>query len=153
MIHNMKYQLTCPKCKHEFSYDADYYEQNIVRLGKEIRDITLQLQKHKLLPWPEQKARTDWYFRTKKALTEKQKELGELKAVRRFADQQLDRMRIKILRNLMEEEIGPEAFWKLCERADKELEAYKVSGMMAHEYTRANYKTGAISINKLQKED
>lgn len=145
----MKYQMTCPKCKHEFAYDSDYYEKNIVRLGHEIQDIILQLRNHKLLPWPEQKARTDWYFRTKKALTEKQKELGELKAVRRFADQQLDRMRIKILRNLMEEEIGSEAFWKLCEKADKELEAYKVSGMMAHEYTRSNSKANVTSINKL----
>lgn len=55
----MKYQLTCPKCKHEFAYDSDYYEKNITRLGLEIAEIIRQLAEHRRLPWPEQKARTD----------------------------------------------------------------------------------------------
>lgn len=145
----MKYQLTCPKCKHEFAYDSDYYEKNIARLGQEINDINRQLAEHRLLPWPEQKARSDWYFRAKKARAEKQIELGELKAIRKASDQQVKWMQFQIFKNLVEEEIGTEAYRRLLAKAEEELEAYKVSGMMAHEYTRANYKTAATNINKL----
>ena len=106
----MKYQLTCPKCKHEFAYDNGYYDRNISRLGIEIQDIIRQLSEHKLLPWPEQKARTDWYFRAKRSLAEKQKELAELKAYRKVADQQVDNMFFKIFKNLVKEEFGQENF-------------------------------------------
>ena len=39
----MKYQLTCPKCKHEFAYNNGYLDRNITRLGCEIQDIIMQL--------------------------------------------------------------------------------------------------------------
>ena len=63
-------QLRCPKCGHEFGYDNGYYDRNIERLGHEIADLNRQLAQHKLLPFPEQKRRTDWWLRTKKALAE-----------------------------------------------------------------------------------
>lgn len=145
----MKYQLTCPKCKHEFAYDSDYYEKNITRLGQEIAEINRQLAEHRLLPWPEQKARTDWFFRAKKALAEKQVDLGRLKAIRKHADQQIDHMTFRIFKELVKEEIGDEAYRRLIEKANAELEAYEISGMMRHEYTRSNSKTNVTSINKL----
>ena len=85
----MKYQMTCPKCHYEFTYDNGYYDKNIARLGVEINDIMRQLAEHNLLPWPEKKARTEWWLRAKKALAEKQKELAELKAIRKVCDQQI----------------------------------------------------------------
>lgn len=145
----MKYQLTCPKCKHEFAYDADYYEKNIARLGQEIAEINRQLAKHRLLPWPEQKARTDWYFRARKAAAEKQIELGKLKAIRKAADQQIDKMMFRIFKDLVREEIGEESYRRLIEKSKAELEAYEISGMMRHEYTRSNSKANVTSINKL----
>lgn len=146
---SMRYQLTCPKCKHEFAYDNGYYDKNIIRLGQEIAEINLQLQEHRLLPWPEQKARTDWFYRAKRSLAEKQKELGELKAIRKAADQQLDHMMLRTLKDLVKEEFGQEAYDRLIKKALAEIEAYKVSGMMRHEYTRSNSKSDVISINKL----
>lgn len=145
----MKYQLTCPKCKHEFAYDSDYYEKNITRLGQEIAEINRQLAEHRLLPWHEQKARTDWFFRAKKALAEKQVELAELKAIRKHADQQIDHMTFRIFKELVREEIGEEAYRRLVEKSIAELEAYKISGLMRHEYTRSNSKANVTSINKL----
>ena len=64
----MKYQLTCPKCKHEFQYDNGFFDKNISRLGVEIQDIILQLCEHKKLPKNEQYARTDWWLSAKRAL-------------------------------------------------------------------------------------
>lgn len=145
----MSYQLTCPKCKHEFAYDNGYYDKNITRLGQEIAEINLQLQEHRLLPWPEQKARTDWFLRAKRALAEKQKDLGELKAIRKAADQQLDRMMVITLKNIIREEFGQEVYDRILRRALAEHEAYRMSDMMRHEYTRSNSKTDVTSINKL----
>ena len=145
----MKYQLICPKCKHEFTYDNGYYDKNIVRLGQEIREITLQLQEHRLLPWSEQKARTDWFYRTKRALAAKQKELGELKAIRKVSDQQLDRYFLKAFKSIVKEECGEEVYTRLRDKALAELEAYKVSGLMRHEYTRSSSKSNVTSISKL----
>jgi F0F1-type ATP synthase membrane subunit b/b' len=145
----VKYQLTCPKCKHEFAYDSDYYEKNITRLGLEIAEIIKQLADHRRLPWSEQKARTDWFFRAKNSLAEKQVELAELKAIRKHADQQIDKMMFRIFKDLVREEIGEEAYKRLIEKSKAELEAYKISGMMRHEYTRSNAKANVTNINKL----
>lgn len=145
----MRYQLTCPKCKHEFAYDNTYYDENIARLGCEIHDITLQLQQHKMLPWPEQKARTDWWLRAKKSLAEKQKEYAELKAIRKCADQQVKQFVHDAFCHLVREEIGDEAYIRLKKKAEADCEAYQISGLMRHEYTRAGYKTDVISISKL----
>lgn len=149
MINNMKYQMTCPKCKHEFAYESDYYEKNITRLGLEIAEIINQLAEHRRLPWPEQKARTDWFFRAKKALAEKQVELAGLKAIRKSADQQIDKMFLRVFKDLVREEIGEEAYRRLIEKSKAELEAYEISGLMRHEYTRSNSKANVTSINKL----
>lgn len=145
----MKYQLTCPKCKHEFAYDNGYYDREIARLGSEIHEITSQLAAHKLLPWPEQKARTDWFFRAKKALSEKQKDIGDLKAIRKAADQQLKFVERQLLCEAIKEEFGEETYKRLIEKVRKEMEAYQISGLMWHEYSRSNSKANVTSINKL----
>lgn len=103
-------QLRCPKCGHEFGYDNGYYDRNIERLGHEIADLNRQLAQHKLLPFPEQKRRTDWWLRTKKALAEKQEQLGELKAIRKAADQQLNYRAVRGCRRELLHRPLP-AFW------------------------------------------
>ena len=52
-------------------------------------------------------------------------------------------------KHLVREEIGDEAYLRLVKQAQADTEAYKISGLMRHEYTRANYKTAVTSINKL----
>lgn len=145
----MRYQIHCPICHHEWHYDNGYYDENITRLGIEIKDIMLQLQKHKLLPKNEQYAKTDWWLSAKKALAEKQKQLAELKAIRKKYDQQIKAYEYQVFKNLVKELIGEAEYKKLLEKMTSELEAYQISGLMRHEYTRSNSKTDVTSINKI----
>lgn len=145
----MKYQMRCPKCGHEFAYDNGYYDKNIARLGAEIKEINLQLAEHNMLPWPEKKARTDWWNRTKRALAAKQKEIGELKAIRKVCDQQLNAVEFQIFKSLVKERFGAEEYHRLIAEMEREAEAYRVSGLMRHEYTHSNSKPGVTGINKL----
>lgn len=141
-------QLRCPKCGHEFGYDNGYYDRNIERLGHEIADLNRQLAQHKLLPFPEQKRRTYWWLRTQKALAEKQEQLGELKAIRKAADQQIKYAEAAIFRDLVKERLGEKEYMKLVLEAEKEMDAYKISGQMWHEYSRARGQS-VTNINKL----
>lgn len=145
----MKYQLTCPKCKHEFAYDNDHINGKLARNSAEITDINKQLSQFKLLPADERKRRKAWENRIKARLTELMAENSQLKSFRKVADQQVKYMQFQIFKNLVEEEFGTETYRRLLNRAEEELEAYKISGLMAHEYTRANYKTAVTNINKL----
>lgn len=144
----MKYQLTCPKCHHEFPYDNGYLDRNITRLGNEINDIELQLAQHNLLPYDEQRRRTDWWRRTKYALATKRKELAELKSFRKAGDQEVSRMQYTIFKQLVQERYGQAAFNELIAQVEEETEAYRVSGLMRHEYSRAGGR-GITSINNV----
>ena len=145
----MKYQISCPNCHHEWHYDNGYYDDNITRLGIEIQTIILQLQEHYKLPKYEQHQRTDWYKSAKRALAGKQKELAELKALRKQYDQQVNQYAYAKLKELVKEYVGEIKYQELIEQMKSELEAYSTSGMMRHEYTRSNSKSSVTSISKL----
>lgn len=145
----MKYQLHCPKCHHEFAYDNGYYDKNIHRLGMEIQQITKQLTDFKLLPLKERKQKEQWRRRMNSILQEKSAEISELKAIRKGADQQVMRAKYEIFKEIVRDRYGEQAVLEMLKEADKELEAYKVSGLMVHEYTRSNSKSNVTSINKI----
>ena len=145
----MKYQMVCPECKHEFTYDNGYYDENLARLRVEINEIILQISEHKKMPYTQQRQRTDWWLRAKASLAQKQKEYSELKALRKLNDQQLKAMEYQTFKNIVKQEMGEETYLKWINKMQEELEAYKLSGIMRHEYTKSNSKTNAISINKL----
>ena len=145
----MKYQIHCPVCHHEWHYDNGYYDEHITRLGIEILTITNQLREHKLLPKDEQYARTEWWLSAKKALTIKQKELAELKALRKMYDQQIKAYEFQVFKDLVKVYVGEIKYKELLQQMEAELEAYKLSDMMRHEYTRSNSKSSVTSINKL----
>lgn len=145
----MKYQLHCPKCHHEFAYDNGYYDKNIHRLGMEIQQITKQLTDFKLLPLKERKQKEQWRRRMNSILQEKSAEISELKAIRKGADQQVMRAKYEIFKEIVRDRYGEQAVLEMLKEADKELEAYKVSGLMVHEYTRFNSKSNVTSINKI----
>lgn len=145
----MKYQVTCPNCNYEWHYDNGYYDDNITRLGIEIQDIILQLRKHKELPKSEQFARTEWWLSAKKALTEKQKQLAELKAIRKQYDQQIKAYEYQTFKIIVKEAVGEVKYKEFLEQMKKELEAYQISGLMRHEYTRSNSKSSVTNINKI----
>lgn len=145
----MKYQLHCPKCHHEFAYDNGYYDRNIHRLGMEIQQITKQLTDFKLLPLEERKRKERWRQQMRSILQEKSAEISELKAIRKGADQQVLRAKYEIFKEIVRDRYGEQAVLEMLKEADEELEAYKVSGLMVHEYTRSNSKSNVTSINKI----
>ena len=126
----MKYQMVCPICHYEWHYDQKYYDDNIARLGVEIQTITLQIREHKMLQKHVQYQRTDWWLSAKKALTEKQKELAELKALRKIYNEQRNRNIDDYFKQIVKEEVGEETYIKWRQRADEEAEAYSMKDIM-----------------------
>ena len=85
----------------------------------------------------------------KKALTVKQKELGELKALRKMCDQQIKAYEHQVFKDLVKVYVGEIKYKELLQQMEEELKAYTTSGMMRHEYTRSTSKSNVTSINKL----
>lgn len=112
----MKYQLTCPKCKYEFSYDNGYLDDNITRLGIEIQDLIIQLRNYKTLSKTEKRTKTSWYMNAKKALSIKQKQIAEFKAMRKICDQQKNKYAFQVFKNLVKETVGEEKYHKLIKK-------------------------------------
>ena len=146
----MKYQLHCPKCHYEFTYDNDYYDKNIARLGAEIKNIMVQMAEYKRLSSSERKKRLAWYNRAKQILIEKQEEIGGLKAIRKVADQQINQAAFQLFKNIIKERFGEAVYKEILDKTKEELEAYKVSGLMWHEYTKASGKSTVTKVEKLR---
>lgn len=144
----MRYQMTCPKCRYEFAYDNGYIDKNIARLGAEINEINRQFANFKLLPEKEKRQRKKWASELKVILMTKQKEISELKAIRKVCDQQIRHYEYEVFKELVRERFGVIAFQELIALKDKELEAYKASGLPRHEYSRKG-GSSVTGINKL----
>ena len=143
----IKYQLTCPKCKYEFEYDGGKIDAEIERLKYEISSIQEWIQDYNLKSrYSKEKLCRERQFKGKE-LEQKKMQLTALKSRRKAANQFINLTKEKIFLQLVKDEIGEECYKKLMEKAEKELEAYQISGLMWHEYT--NNKSGVISINKL----
>lgn len=145
----MKYQLTCPKCKHEFAYDNGHIDSKIARLSAEVTSLIRQLSEHNRLPKDVQYKRTEWWKTTKVQLARAQEELAAAKAFRKVADQQVERFKNDAFKHLVREYVGDKAYIQLMKQAEEDTQAYQISGLMRHEYTRSNAKADVISINKL----
>lgn len=145
----MKYQMTCPKCHHEWHYDNGYYDDNITRLGIEIQKIILEIQKYRQLPTQEQFARKEWRLSAKRALAEKQEQLAELKALRKIHDQQLNHYVFTYFKQAVKEYFGEQGYQMCLDRALKDAEAYTTADMMKKPYTRSNSMSDVTSIDKL----
>lgn len=144
----MKYQLTCPKCRHEFAYDNGYYDKNIEKLGHELHEMSIQLAQYKLLPPAEKRRKQAWRDKLILNKAVKTKELSELKAIRKVCDQQIKSYEHLVFKELVKERYGEAVYKDLLEKTDAELAAYKASGLMRHEYSRKG-GAGVTSINKL----
>lgn len=143
-----KYQMTCPKCKYEFTYDNGRIDAQIARLGAEIREINVWLGNYKTLPKEEKYQYAEKAARMKQALVVKQKDIGDLKAIRKVCDQQIKHYELLIWKELVKERFGEAIYKDLLANVIAELQAYQASGLMAHEYSRKGGKS-VTSINKL----
>jgi hypothetical protein len=146
----MKYQIVCPNCHHEWHYDQGYYDDEIARLGVEIQDIMTQLHAHNQLPEYMQRQRTEWWLSAKKALTMKQTKLSELRALRKMYNEQRRKSIDEYFKQIVKEQVGEVNYVKWMEQADKEAGAYTIKDIMKTPYSRANYKEGVTSIDKLK---
>jgi ribonuclease D len=144
----MKVQLVCPKCNHEFQYNNGYFDKNIAQLGIEIETIKGQLAEHKLKPKNEQYANTEWWLKTKRALTIKQKQLAELKAFRKVADQQREKQEFQAFKNAVKELCGEKIYKQCLEIMLETTKAYNISDTAKVGYTRAKGEV-LISVNKI----
>lgn len=145
----MRKQMVCPKCKHEFTYDNGDIDMRIAHLKKDIAVINTQIQEYNALSTSEQRSRYEWRRYAAKALTKKTAELRDLKEYRKLADQQIKNMEFHLFKALTREYVGEDVYMEIIEKMEADLEAYKVSGCMQHEYTRSHHMSSATSINKL----
>lgn len=144
----MKYQLTCPKCRHEFAYDNGHIDQKIVGLRSELADIGVNLERFKKMNSQIRKKHTELRDTLQIRKAEIIKELTELKAFRKVADQQVNQYMYLTFKELVKERFGETVYKELLETAKKECESYSLNEVMRHEYSR---KGGAsvTSINKI----
>lgn len=144
----MKYQMTCPKCRHEFTYDNGYIDKNIVRLGAEIQEMGIWFARYNMLSPAEKAKKKAYRDRLRVEMAEKQKELSELKAIRKVCDQQIKHYEYTVFKELVKERYGEAVYKEFLEKVTEELAAYNASGLMLHEYSRKGGKS-VISVNKL----
>lgn len=140
--------MTCPYCKREFPYNNGKLDAEISKIGQRINAINKEIVEIKHGP----KSQETWNRR--KRLTEElvtlQEKVSGLKAIRKAADQQIEAFEHQLLKDAIRERLGEKEFRKMIAEVEKELEAYRISGLMRHEYTRSNSKADVISVNKLR---
>jgi hypothetical protein len=141
-------QLVCPKCHYEFQYDNGYYDREIARLGSEIHSIKVQLAEHNSLPWPQRKANQDWWERSKKALTIKQKQYSELKSFRKLADQQRKKQEDIAFKQAVKDRCGEDVYQQCLRDMLETVEGYSIASLARQEFSS---KTGhaVTSVAKL----
>ena len=133
-----KVQLTCPKCKYEFSFNLGDLDTQIMNLGKEIQTITRQLAEFKILSKEEQKAKLYWKKQTVFALQKKKEQLTKLKIKSKSVHDEVTRMNYHILKNVIKEFYGNEEFERCINEVIKRGKAYKISETMGiNNYTHS----------------
>ena len=75
--------------------------------------------------------------------------ISGLKAIRKAGDQQIKAFEYMIFKEIVKDRYGEKAYHEILEAVEQELQAYKASGLMRHEYTRSGAKSNVTSINKL----
>lgn len=148
-IKKQKVQLTCPFCHKEFPFDNGELDSEISKLCKKLTEAQRWFAEYKLLSYQkkkEQKREREAKVAEVAALKER---LTTLKSLRKSVDQQLNHYEFQIFKTIVKERLGNVEYQKLLMKAEEELLAYKTSGLMRHEYSRAESKSNVTSINKL----
>lgn len=145
----MKKQMVCPKCKHEFTYDNGDIDARIASAKKQINEITSQLVEINALPNDERKKQSKRRHELVKKIKKIEKKLTELKEYRKVSDQHIHHMEFHIFKALTREYVGEGVYREILSKMEADTEAYKVSGLMHHEYTRSQHMSNVTSINKL----
>ena len=144
-------QMTCPFCKQEFPYDNGRLDREISMKGQRIHEITRRLSEIKYMDkrlW----SKATWKERKRLTLelSQLKVEIAELKAVRKACDQQINSFSYQMFKEIVKERYGETEYRAILDQVEEELKAYKISGLMRHEYTRAPGRSNVTSVNKLR---
>ena len=145
----MSVQMTCPYCKREFTFNNGKLDREISDIGQRISSINRELGEIKASG---PKARRAAEGRRKVLTLELQRlmeRITRLKAIRKVSDQQIKNSEYQAMKNIIRERYGEDEYRKILGMVEEEIKAYKVSGLMHHEYTRSQHKSSVTSINKL----
>jgi hypothetical protein len=143
----MKYQITCPKCKHEFAYDYGAVEAEYRRNSSEVQELHAKIAEFKLMPPARQKE----FAHNKKLwvrnLARLAKRQAELKAAKKLAHDATADYELRNFKSLVKDEIGEARYVELWDMARKDAESYKIADMAKAPYS--NGSKPVTSINKL----
>lgn len=145
----MSVQMTCPFCKQEFPFDNGDLDRRIAAIVQRLNQIDRELAEIKSYPAKVRERKAD---RKRCLVIEKAKlaqRISELKTIRKATDQQIKYYEYQEFKTAVRERYGEREFMELVEIVQKRIEAYKISGLMRHEYTRAASKANVTSINKV----
>ncbi len=133
-----KVQLTCPKCKYEFSFNLGNLDTQIIILGQDIQSILKQIAEFKTLPIKEQKEKYYWKKQAVLALEKKKEQLKKLKTKSKAVHDEITRMNYHILKSVIKEFYGNEEFERCINEVIKRGKAYKISETMGiNNYTHS----------------
>jgi hypothetical protein len=142
-------QLTCPYCKKEFPFNNGWLDKEYEAEKTELQRLTREISVLKAQPYSVQRKNEGKIKALGLRIQDCQMRCTALRKVRKLKDQQLENYKFLIYRRIIAEKFGQEFDIDVTSRALQELEAYKISGLMWHEYTKARYKKGVTSIGKL----
>lgn len=145
----MAYQMTCPYCKREFPYDNGSLDKEISETGHRILEISQELAAIKASLPSARRAKEGRRKVLALELGNLNLKIKELKSIRKACDQQIKLFELRTIKSVIRERYGEKEFQKVIEIMEQELQAYKLSGQMLHEYTRSGAKSNVTSINKL----
>lgn len=111
--------LTCPKCHYEFEFDHVRYDNDIARLGKEIRDIMDQFARNKASMGEWSPQYKDWAAKAARAMRIKQNQIAELKQFRKVANEQAQQTKLQIFAQIVREHVPFEQYVAWHEQAEK----------------------------------
>lgn len=145
----MSVQMTCPYCKREFPYNNGDLDKKISNIGQRITSINRELAEIKALPPKAKKAREGRRKVLVMELTSLAEKVSGLKAIRKACDQQVKYYEYQAFKDIVKERYGEKEYKQILAMVEDEIKAYKISGLMRHEYTRSASKSNVTSINKL----
>lgn len=145
----MSVQMTCPFCKNEFPFDNGELDRQIAAVGQRINQINRELAKIKSLPRPVRERKSDRRKCLVIEFTQLSQKISELKTIRKATDQQIRHYEYEEFKAAVKERFGDDEYKEIICVVQERIKAYKISGLMRHEYTRSASKPDVTSINKL----
>lgn len=125
-----KVQLTCPKCKYEFSFNLGELDEQILELGKDIQSMLRQLAEFKTLSTEEQKEKVYWKRQLIYALEKKKEQLKKLKIKSKSVHDEVTRMNYQLLKNVIKDFYGNNEFERCINEVIERGKAYRIADTM-----------------------